>query len=405
MFRILLLALLAFVAAAAPPAIDAGKAGMDPERLARIAARMKALVDKGAIAGTVTLVQRHGAPAHLEAVGYADIQSHKPMRPDSIFQIMSMTKPFTGVAVMMLAEEGKLGLNDPVEKHLPEFRGLMVIESRGPDGSRTLRKPGRAITIRDLMTHTSGMASMPPEGIKDLYQRLNLPLAEAVTIYSQQPLEFEPGSRWMYSNTGIATLGRLVEVAGDQAFERFLEERIFKPLGMADTFIFPPADKIERIVTHHRTVDGKLQPAGGEALGGDSRRYRKGARYSFPEAGIYSTARDLAAFYQMMLNHGAAGGRRLLSRAAVDLMTALHTGDLQAGHNPGTGFGLTWEVSKLPGLNLWSAGTFGHGGAFGTHGWVDRQKDLVGVFMVQGGAGASEAKQAFIAMASASIAE
>src|SRR5712692_2068027 len=397
--RNLLLALVSFVVCAAPPATDARKAGMDPERLARIAPRMKALVDSGAIAGTVTLIERHGALAHLEAVGYTDIETKKPMRPDSIFQIMSMTKPFTGVAIMMLAAQRRLRLNDPVEKHLPEFRGQRLTDAEG------LRKPNRPITIRDLMTHTSGMPAMPPEPIKDLYQRFQLPLGEAVSIYAKQPLEFEPGSKWMYCNTGIATLGRIIEVSSDQTFERFIEGRILKPLGMIDTFIFPPADKTDRIVTNHRTVDGKLQPAGGEALGGESRRYRKGAKYSMPEGGLYSTATDLAAFYEMMLNGGAYHGKRLLSRASVALMTALHTGELKAGHNPGTGFGLTWEVSKEAGLNLWSVGTFGHGGAFGTHGWVDPKKDLIGVFLVQGGAGNNDAKHAFIMMANAAISE
>jgi len=403
--RILLLVLFCFVIWAAPPAVDVKRAGMDAESLARIPGRMKVLVGKEVIAGTVTLLQRHGALAHLEAVGYTDIETKNPMRPDSIFQIMSMTKPFTGVAIMMLAEEGKLGLNDPVEKHLPEFRGQSVIANRANDGSRTIRKPQRPITIRDLMTHTSGMPAMPPEPIKDLYQKFHVRLADAVTMYSQQPLEFEPGSKWMYSNPGIATLGRLVEVLSDQTFEGFIEARILKPLGMSDSFLFPPADKRDRIVTNHQTLDGKLRPATAEALGGDSRRYRKDAKYSMPEGGLYSTATDLAVFYQMVLNGGVHRGKRLLSRASVDLMTALHTGDLKAGHNPGTGFGLTWEVSKEPGLNLWSVGTYGHGGAFGTHGWVDTKKDLVGVFLVQGGAGVNEAKHAFIMMAGAAIAD
>src|SRR5262249_33167893 len=255
-----------------------------------------------AIAGTVTLIERHGALAHLEAVGYSDIETKKPMRPDAIFQIMSMTKPFTGVAIMMLAEEGKLRLNDPVEKHLPDFRGQLLADAAAP------RKPQHPITIRDLMTHTSGMPALPPPPIKDLYQRFQLPLREAVSLFAKQPLEFEPGSKWMYSNTGIATLGRIIEVASDQTFERFLEDRITKPLGVPDTFLFPPADKLDRIATNHRTLDGKLQPAEGEALGGDSRRYRKGAKYSMPEGGLYSTATDLVTFYEMMLHHGAYHG-------------------------------------------------------------------------------------------------
>lgn len=210
----------------------------------------------------------------------------------------------------------------------------------------------------------------------------------------------------MYSNTGIATLGRIIEVASGQPYEKFIESRMLKPLGMKDSFMFPPADRIGRIALLYRSQDGRLERAGAEALGGASYKYREGAKYSGPEFAMYSTARDLFAFYQMLLNGGTWNGKRLLSRASVDLMTALHTGDLKAGHNPGTGFGLTLEVVKDPigSFALLSRGAFGHGGAFGTHGWVDRQKKLVGVFLIQssGGVG-TDAKYAFMAMAGSAI--
>jgi CubicO group peptidase (beta-lactamase class C family) len=392
---------------AAGPA-EIKKAGMDPERLARIPARMKAFVDKGTIPGAVTLVARHGAIASLEAVGYQELEKKRPMRTDSIFQIMSMTKPVTAAGIMMLMEEGRLALSDPVEKHLPEFRGMWVIESRDGNRARTLRRPARPITIRDLLTHTSGMAGGPPAGIRELLSKLDRTLAEAVAIYSQQPLEFEPGTKWLYSNPGIATLGRIIEVVSVQPYEKFMEERIFKPLGMKDSFFYPPADKLDRIAMVYKLEDGRLKPAGPETLAGDPWLYRKGAKYPCPECGLYSTASDLAAFYQMTLNRGTYHGRRLLAQPSVEVMTALHTGDLPAGHLAGMGYGLAWAVVREPlgTLQLQSIGTYGHGGAFGTQGWVDPKKDLIGVFMIgiSSGGGADE-RNAFMSMAAAAITE
>src|SRR5262245_25892596 len=208
------------------------------------------------------------------------------MKTDSIFQIMSMTKPVVAVAIMMLMEEGKLAVSDPVEKHLPEFRGLWMNSTKPTGQERHLVRPPRAITLRDLMTHTSGMIAALPEGIKELYTKMHLTLGEAVSIYSQQPLDFEPGTRWHYSNPGIATIGRIIEVVSGQPFEKFLAERIFQPLGMKDSFLFAPPDKVDRIAMVYKLVDGKLQRSGGDILGGDPSRYRKGAKYSAPEFGM-----------------------------------------------------------------------------------------------------------------------
>ncbi len=368
---------------------------------------MQSFVDRGEVAGIVTLLARHGQVAHLHAVGYQDIETKKPMRTDSIFQIMSMTKPVTGVGIMILAEEGRLGLNDPVQKYLPDFRGQKMVKSHDAE-SATLTKPSRPITIRDLMTHSSGMGN-PPEGM-DIFTSMDRTLAEAVAIYSQQPLDFEPGTRWQYSNTGIATLGRIIEVISNQPYERFLDERIFKPLGMKDSFFFPPAEKTGRIALLHTTEKGTLERSGPN-LGGDSAKFRKGAKYPAPEFGLYSTASDLAAFYQMMLDGGVYQGKRILSREGVEIMTTIQDPNLPkpAAWTPGGGYALTWEVIKDPigTLAYLSPGTFGHGGAFATHGWVDRKKDLVGVFLVQisGGPGGDAAKTAFMTMAGSALAE
>ena len=380
-------------------------AGVDAARLARIAPRMKTLVDQGQIAGTVTLFAHKGQVVHFEAAGYQDAEARKPMTKDSIFQIMSMTKPMVATAFMMLAEEGKVALTDPVEKHLPEFRGQMMIAERMADGSRRVKKPSRPITLRDLMTHTSGLASNPPAGLDGLYQKMDRSLADAVLVYSQMPLEFEPGSEWRYSNPGIATLGRIIEVASDQPFEKFMADRLWTPLGMKDTFLFPPEEKKARICAVHALKAGKLGHADGSILGGSALSYRAGAKYSAPEFGAYSTASDLLAFYEMTRNNGVHQGKRLMSKAAIDTMTALHTGELRSGHMTGTGFGLAWEVVKenTGTLNFLSVGTYGHGGAFGTHGWVDRARDAVGVYLVQGGPGVNDGKYAFMRMANSAL--
>ncbi|MGA2328915.1 MAG: serine hydrolase domain-containing protein [Bryobacteraceae bacterium] len=205
---------------AAPP--DPKKAGMDAEQLALIPVRMKSFVNQGTLAGAVTLVARHGVVARLDAVGYRDLENREPMRSDSIFQIMSMTKPVTAVGVMMLMEEGRLALSDPVEKYLPEFLPL--------------KRTWRPFTIRDLLTHTAGVNT--PEMIHNIMSTFGATLADAVSYYAQAPLEFEPGAQWKYSNAGIAVLGRIIEVVAGQPYERFIDERILKPLGMQDSFFF-----------------------------------------------------------------------------------------------------------------------------------------------------------------------
>jgi CubicO group peptidase (beta-lactamase class C family) len=390
---ILLTLLFSSIAALAAPPATIGKAGMDAERIARIAPRMQQFVDKGTLSGAVTLIMRHGEIAEFDAVGYQDIETKKPMTKDTIFSIMSMTKPFVGTCIMILAEEGKIAINDPVERYLPEFKG---------------QKGGsRPITLRDLMTHTSGLATQPPDQIKDLYSKQDMSLAEAVKIYATTPLQFEPGTQWQYSNMGIDTLGRIIEVQSGMPFEKFLEERLLKPLGMKDSFIYPPADRYPRIALVHEVKDGKLQRSKNLFYLGDSGNFRKGATFSAPSYGMYSTAMDLAAFYQMMLNGGTYKGKKILSAASVHTATTIHTGDIKSGHLAGTGFGLTWEVTKdaLGTLTLMSIGSFGHGGAWGSHGWIDPKKDLVGVYLIQssGGPDTAFSKSVFLTMAGAAV--
>jgi CubicO group peptidase (beta-lactamase class C family) len=401
--RIALPLLLAVTLAAAPPVVkDAARAGLDPARLAEIPLRMKEFVDSGTAAGIVTLVARRGAVAALDAVGYTDLETRQPIRTDAIFQIHSMTKPVVAIGAMMLMEQGRLALTDPVERHLPEFRGQRVIAARHADGSLTLKPPARPITIRDLMAHTSGMSLNPPPGIGELHGALHKTLAETVLVLSQQPLEFEPGMRWQYSNTGIAALARIIEVVSGQAFETFLARRIFEPLGMQDTYIYPPKPTHHRMPTAYLLKDGKPVKYTADPLGEGAMKFREGARYPLPEGGMYSTAEDMFTLAQMMLNRGAYNGARLLSPVSADLMTRVHTGEIET--RPGIGWGLGWSVVKNAegALALPSPGSYGHGGRYGTYFIVDPAREMIAIFMIHR-EGGSEERNAFVQMAFSAV--
>jgi CubicO group peptidase (beta-lactamase class C family) len=383
----------AFISLAA--AQQTANKGMDPARLAAIPARMQSFVDRGDLSGTVTLIARHGSIVHLEATGYQDIEAKKPMRTDTIFQIMSITKPVTAIGIMMLMEEGRLALTDPVDKYVTEFRGQTF-------NGKKLEHP---ITIRDLMAHTSGMP-MWPRGDTYLYRKMDRTLEQTMASFAEEPLGFEPGTKWGYSSPGMAVLGRVIEVVTGQKYDQFITGRLLKPLEMKDSFYYPPADKQGRIAALYGRRDGKLAKMD-VALGGDPFNYRKGAVYPAPEWGLFSTATDMASLFQMMLNGGTLRGKRYLSPASVTAMITLQTGDLKAGFLPGTGYGLAFEVVKDPigTLTLLSPGAYGHSGIYGTHCWADPKKDLVGVFLIQSG---NEnifmaAKNAFFQMAGAAV--
>jgi CubicO group peptidase (beta-lactamase class C family) len=351
---------------------------LDTARLKLIRERLQELVDRQEIPGAVALVARRGETASLDAVGWRDVENKKPMTPDSIFQIMSMTKPFTGVGIMMLVEEGKLELRRPVQDYLPEFKGQMMVGGKPPE---------HPPTVWQLMCHTSGLSGDPSGELSDNPRTLRVPLTEAVRYYGQKELlQFEPGTRWKYSNMGIATLGRIIEVVSGEGYVHFIESRILKPIGMNDTFFLAPKDKQDRIALVYRHRDGKLVRSGAEALAGDPAKYRPDAKYPAPEFGLYSTAPDLLKFYQMLLDGGKAAGRRYLSRQSIETMTQVFTPDVNpSGWLGGTGYGLTFEVVNKPEgtLLLHSPGTFGHGGAFGTEGWIDPRNEMIRILMVQ----------------------
>jgi len=379
--RLLLIAL----AAAILPAI-AQTPGLNASRLKLIRPRLQELVDRQEVPGAVALVARHGQIATLEAVGWRDVENRKPMTPDSIFQIMSMTKNFTGVGIMMLVEEGKVELRRPVEDYLPEFKGQLVDETL-PDGNHASHPPAHPPTVWQLMSHTSGLAGDPSGEIADNPRTMRLTLAEAVQHYAHERLCFEPSTRWRYSNMGIATLGRIIEVVSGEDYVHFIQTRILEPLGMKDSFFFPPADsRRDRIAMVYKHEGGKLVRSGAEILAGDPALYRAGAKYPAPEFGLYSTAPDLLKFYSMLLAGGTANGHYYLSRQSIATMTRVFTPNVTpSGWLGGTGYGLTFEIVNQPEgtLLLHSPGTFGHGGAFGTEGWMDPTNDLIRIAMVQ----------------------
>jgi CubicO group peptidase (beta-lactamase class C family) len=374
--------------------------------LSQIPQRIKHFIDEQTVAGTVTLAAHGNDVIEFHALGMADIEAGRPMGKDTIFQIMSMTKPVTAIGVMMLAEEGKLALRDPVEQYLPEFHGQHVAANAGPDAAR-LSMPDHPITIRDLLTHTAGIPDPAPAAIHNYPQLMNVPLAEVVRQLAQQPLLFQPGTQWSYSSPGIEILGRLIEVCSGQKYEDFITDRILRPLGMKDTFFYPPADKIARIAMVYVQKDGKLVRAPATILGGDPTKHRQGAIFPAPGWGLYSTAEDLLRVYRMMLNNGVYEGRRYLSPFSVHLMTEAHTTGIHpVGWMRGADYGLAWEVvtDPLGELAGHAKGTYGHGGAFGTQGWIDPQNDLISVLLIQRADGGTDSlRNVFLNMAEASV--
>jgi CubicO group peptidase (beta-lactamase class C family) len=375
-------ALLAFL-----PAI-AGAASIDADRLKLISPRMKEFVDNGSISGAVYLVAYGGHVAALDGVGFSDMENRKPMRADTIVQIMSQTKTFTGVAAMMLVEEGKLDLMRPVQDYLPEFKGQLVEEKR-PDGSTFTHPPEHPMKVWQLMCHTSGFDFLPSGGpFHRINFTLDATLQDVVRGFAREHLVTEPGKKYRYSNMGIATLGRIVEVVSGEEYSRFVQGRILDPLGMGDSFFFPPDSKKARIAMIYQHEDGKLVLSRGRAQAGDPAAYRAGAKYPGPELGLFSTAADLFRFYQMLANGGIFNGRRYLSAQSVEAMKQDHTPD----H---AGYGLTLAVKTDPSVmfNLVAPGTFGHGGAFGTGGWIDPKNELVLIFLPQMNDGTADPAQ------------
>ena len=341
-----------------------------------IRAKLQAFVDQQKISGGVVVAGRGDGILYYDAVGLRDIDAKLPVAKNTIFRLASITKPITSVGVMILVDEGRLTIDDPVEKHLKEFRGQMLVAHRNGD-TVVLKKPSRPITVRDLMTHTSGLMPRKPDGLAGLQKTPKL--SEAAIIASQQPLEFEPGSQFAYCNQNIDTLGRLIEVLSGEPYETFMQKRIFTPLGMTDTTFFPTAEQLSRVAVVYQHKAGKLEVPPAMAAGAPAV-----ARYPSAAGGLYSTGADLARLCRMMLGQGRLDGQRILSITAVRAMTAVHTGELAAGHEPGLGWGLGWFVVRWPERStvMFLPGAYGHGGAYGPQIVVSPPQDLFVILLV-----------------------
>ena len=384
-----MLAALAVVAAALettrPEAV-----GVSSERLERLTQTLEDYVESGRLAGGVALVARRGQIVYLHAFGERDRESGAPMTADSMFRIASQTKAIVSTAVMMLQEEGALLIRDPVGDYLPEFRETTVAVPRDRGGYDVVPAT-RPITIRDLLTHTSGYGygtgvaanRWQSAGIQGWYfADRDEPIAETVKRIAALPADAQPGERWVYGySTDI--LGALVERVSGQPLDRFLEERIFRPLGMTDTHFYVPEDKRDRLAAVYSAAEGGIVRAEGTGSNGQG-AYVEGPRKSFSGgAGLVSTATDYARFLQMLLNGGELDGVRLLSPKTVELMTVDHLGDVQ--FRPGEGFGLGFSIVEDLGLRgiPGSVGEFGWGGAYHSTYWVDPAEELVVVYLTQ----------------------
>jgi CubicO group peptidase (beta-lactamase class C family) len=330
-------------------------------RFPAVAQRMQEFVDKGEVSGVVTLVATNDRVLHIAAVGKTDLSTDRKMKTDDLFWIASMSKPITATAVAILADEGKLTFDDRLAKHLPEFAAH-----------------AGAVTLRQVMTHTSGFGEMND---RDPHQSL----AETAKKLAEQPLRFEPGTKWSYSTAGIDILGRVVEVVSGQPFDQFMQKRIFDPLGMKDTSFWVAPENESRWAHSYRwnAQAHKLEETTISFMYKTAVTDRQ--RPPLGGAGLFSTAEDVAKFYQMVLNGGELNGKRILKPETVAEMTRKQTGDLAArpGMPWGLGFCVVEDPTKMTANNILSPNSFGHGGAYSTESWADPKKDLIWIIMFQ----------------------
>lgn len=330
-----------------------------------VAALLKPFVDKGELAGAVALVANREGVVSVITIGQADIESGKAMTPDSLFWIASQTKPMTGVAVMMLVEEGKIGLDDPIAKYLPEFSTQMVIAEKSDD-RLVLTKPSRPVTIRDCLNHMSGM---PFKSAAEDPTLDGLPLATAVKTYAMTPLQTEPGAAYQYSNAGINTAARVLEVVTGEPYETFMQERLFDPLGMKDTTFWPDEEQTARIAKSYRPDKEKTKLEPFEITQLLYPLPDRTRRFPMPAGGLFSTAADTARFCRMLLNRGELDGRRYLSDESVAELSKRQTPEsVKNSYGLGFAVGADW---------------FGHGGAHATNMEIHPDKDLALIWMVQ----------------------
>ena len=388
--------------------VSPAAAALDERQLERITEHLQArYIDAGRIAGCQVAVARHGHVGYFRSFGARDLERSAPVEEDTIWRIYSMTKPITGVALMSLYERAMFQLNDPVTRFIPEWRNLKVRERAG-DGSERLVEPQRPMTVHDLMTHMSGLGFAGRPTLRELFSpgRLeaglgspargygpNATLDTMVQRYAGYPLEFHPGTHWLYSiSTDVC--GRLVEIISGQRFDDYLREALFEPLGMNDTGFMVPASKVDRFAACYRRDASKKLVLTDDPQHSD---YREEPTYLSGGGGMVSTTTDYLRFCQMLLSGGELDGVRILGRKTIELMTSNHLpggGDLQSvalpgGYGevgfPGMGFGLTVAIAMAPTATqvIGSPGEYLWGGAASTIFWVDPAEDLTVVFMTQ----------------------
>ncbi len=371
--------------------------GMSAERIQRLDNVMKSFVTDGKLPGFTAILIRNGQIVYHKAYGVSDVATKRAMQKDDIFRIASMTKAITATAVMMLYEQGKFGLDDPISRYIPEFKNPTVLTSfRFSDSTYTSQPAKSEITIRQLLNHTSGLgygvidgeerfrAMYKKAGITDLFTTEPISVGESVKKLAKLPLHFNPGEKYSYSE-GLDVLGYFVEVVSGMPFDQFLRTHLFEPLGMNDTYFYVPDAKANRLVTIHRPA-----AAGFEAFPVtfyDPEYPRKGAKQFFSGgAGLSSTAKDYATFLQMLVNGGAYNGKRFLSRTTTELLTVSNqTGTLYGDENGLMHFSLGFSVVNPRGHDrgLGSVGKFNWGGYFNTNYFADPQEKIVAVLMKQ----------------------
>lgn len=368
--------------------------GISPDRLKKLDAMLEESMKNDENPGLVALVVRNGKIVYHTAKGFADVEAGKPMSKDAIFRIASQTKAITSTAVMMLWEEGKFRLDDPISKFIPEFKNPQVLQNfRYGDTSYTTVAASKEITIRHLLTHTSGLGYgvidgdermrmiYHKAGIVDLYSTANISIEENVKKLAKLPLHHNPGEKYTYSE-GLDVLGYLIEIVSGMPFDEFLRKRLFEPLGMQDTWFYLPEAKADRLVKVHRKVNGKWENF--PVTFYDPQYPVKGAKRFFSGgAGLSSTAKDYATFLQMYLNGGELNGVRILSRTTIETMMQNQVGSLWGG---GKHYGLAFGVVNEKGLaegGIGGEGTFDWGGYFNTQYFADPEEKIIGVIMKQ----------------------
>lgn len=367
--------------------------GFSPKRLERLDQVFNSYVTENKMAGSVILVARKGKIAYYKAFGFRDKELKSKMELGSIFRIASQTKAIVSVGIMMLQEEGKLLIQDPVSRFIPEYKETTVAVAK-PTGGYEIVKAKREITIRDLLTHTAGIGygqgiaaeEWKKAGLQDFYfAHRDEPVAETIKRMAALPMDAQPGERYVY---GYATdiLGVVIERASGMSLDQFLKERIFDPLEMKDTYFFLPKEKASRLATVYMPTEGQpLKPAPVEGTVDSQGQYVTGPRKNFSGgAGLVSTAKDYYFFLQMMAHGGEFKGKRILSSRTVDLMTVDHL-DNGIEHRPGLGFGLGFEVVLDQGRRgtYGSLGQFGWGGAYGSTYWVDPAEEMIVLYFTQ----------------------